>query len=113
MGKRIRFSLWYFVAAHRYLIASGDEAFVLGELLPVFEDIVAWHERGTRYGIRVDSDGLLRAGEPGVQLTDKSQEHWTRAFALMQKFDHDKGVADIQASIAYLRTVPSVADEPR
>jgi carboxymethylenebutenolidase len=43
--------------------------------------------------------------EPGVQLTDKSQEHWTRAFALMQKFDHDKGVADIQASIASLRTV--------
>ena len=26
--------------------------------------------RGTRYGIRVDpADGLLRAGEPGVQLT--------------------------------------------
>src|SRR5581483_11255514 len=28
-----------------------------------------WHRRGTRYGIRVDDDGLLRAGEPGVQLT--------------------------------------------
>jgi predicted glycogen debranching enzyme len=31
--------------------------------------IVDWHERGTRYGIRVDGDGLLMAGEPGVQLT--------------------------------------------
>jgi len=62
-------TLWFFVAAHRYLEATGDEAFVLGELLPVFEDIVAWHERGTRYGIRVDADGLLLAGEPGVQLT--------------------------------------------
>src|SRR6266481_1522747 len=38
--------------------------------------------------------------EPGVQLTDKSQEHWNRAFGLMQKFDHDKGIADIQASIS-------------
>ena len=29
-----------------------------------------WHERGTRYGIGVDpADGLLAAGEPGVQLT--------------------------------------------
>ena len=29
-----------------------------------------WHQRGTRYGIHVDaSDGLLYAGEPGVQLT--------------------------------------------
>jgi predicted glycogen debranching enzyme len=62
-------TLWFFVAAHRYLEAGGDEEFVLGELLPVFEDIVAWHERGTRYGIRVDEDGLLRAGDPGVQLT--------------------------------------------
>jgi predicted glycogen debranching enzyme len=62
-------TLWFFVAAHRYLEATGDEAFVLGELLPVFEDIVARHERGTRYGIKVDDDGLLRAGEPGVQLT--------------------------------------------
>lgn len=29
-----------------------------------------WHLRGTRHGIGVDpADGLLRAGEPGVQLT--------------------------------------------
>ena len=62
-------TLWFFVAAHRYLEASGDEEFVLGELLPVFEDIVAWHLRGTRYGIRVDDDGLLLARSPGVPLT--------------------------------------------
>jgi predicted glycogen debranching enzyme len=62
-------ALWFFIAAFRYLEASGDETFVLDELLPVLEDIVAWHERGTRYGIRVDGDGLLRAGEPGTQLT--------------------------------------------
>jgi predicted glycogen debranching enzyme len=30
---------------------------------------VTWHERGTRYGIRLDSDGLLQAGEAGIQLT--------------------------------------------
>jgi predicted glycogen debranching enzyme len=62
-------TLWYFIAAHRYLEATSDQEFVLGELLPVLEDIVAWHDRGTRYGIRVDADGLLHAGEPGVQLT--------------------------------------------
>ena len=33
------------------------------------KEIVGWFERGSRYGIRVDSDGLLLAGEPGVQLT--------------------------------------------
>jgi glycogen debranching enzyme len=38
-------------------------------LYALLAEIVSWHERGTRYGIRVDSDGLLRAGAPGVQLT--------------------------------------------
>jgi len=32
-------------------------------------DIIDWHIRGTRHNIHVDTDGLLYAGEPGVQLT--------------------------------------------
>jgi predicted glycogen debranching enzyme len=62
-------TLWFFVAIRRYLDATGDEAFVRRELLGVLEDILAWHRRGTRHGIGVDDDGLLYAGEPGVQLT--------------------------------------------
>jgi len=46
--------------------------------------------------------------EPGVQLTDKSQEHWGRAFSLMQRFDVDKGMTDIQASISHLRKLDGV-----
>ncbi|HEY1631054.1 MAG TPA: dienelactone hydrolase family protein [Rhizomicrobium sp.] len=41
--------------------------------------------------------------EPGVQLTDKSKPEWDKAFALMNEFDPDKGVGDIQASIDFLR----------
>jgi len=33
------------------------------------KESIGWHERGTRYDIKVDSDGLLRAGNPSVQLT--------------------------------------------
>lgn len=62
-------TLWFFVAVRAYLDAGGDADFVLEEVLPVLRDVVAWHDRGTRYGIRVDEDGLLRAGVPGVQLT--------------------------------------------
>ena len=62
-------TLWYFVAALRYLEATADDEFVLGELLPVFEEIVSWHLRGTRHGIHVDEDGLLYAGAPGTPLT--------------------------------------------
>jgi glycogen debranching enzyme len=62
-------TLWYVVALDRYLTATGDWP-LLDDLFPLIEDIIHWHQRGTRYGIAVDpADGLLRAGEPGVQLT--------------------------------------------
>lgn len=62
-------TLWYVEAIRAYVAAAGDEA-LLRELFPVLRDIVAWHWRGTRYRIHVDpADGLLYAGEPGVQLT--------------------------------------------
>ncbi len=62
-------TLWFFEAARAYLAYTGDEVFVRTELYPVFADIISWHARGTRYGIKVDSSGLLASGEPGVQLT--------------------------------------------
>ena len=62
-------TLWFFEAARAYLAYTGDLKFVRDELYPVFTDILAWHVRGTRYGIKVDSSGLLSSGEPGVQLT--------------------------------------------
>lgn len=61
-------ALWYFEAVRTYLDATGDEQFVRS-LFPVLADIIDWHLRGTRYGIRVLDDGLLHAGVPGVQLT--------------------------------------------
>jgi predicted glycogen debranching enzyme len=62
-------TLWFFEAARAYLAYTGDLEFVRNELYPVFTDIIAWHARGTRYGIKVDPSGLLASGEPGVQLT--------------------------------------------
>jgi predicted glycogen debranching enzyme len=62
-------SLWYFHALDRYLAATNDAA-LLSELFPILESIIDWHVKGTRYNIHVDpADGLLYAGEPGVQLT--------------------------------------------
>ena len=62
-------TLWYFVAIDEYLRATDDRA-LLAEIYPTLCSIVRWHQRGTRFSIQVDpADGLLRAGEPGVQLT--------------------------------------------
>jgi carboxymethylenebutenolidase len=41
--------------------------------------------------------------EPGVDITDKSQAEWDKAFALMNAFDTDLGVDDIQATITAAR----------
>ncbi len=62
-------SLWLFVAAYRYLVASGDAPFVKNELLPVLKDIISWHEIGTRRGLRVDTDGLLAIAPSETPLT--------------------------------------------
>ena len=62
-------TLWYIEAWRAYVEATGDEA-ALRRVFPILAGIVAAHRQGTRYGIGVDpADGLLRAGEPGIQLT--------------------------------------------
>ena len=60
--------LWYFEAIRAYYAATGDKA-LLREIWPQLTAVIDWHQRGTRYHIHLDSDGLIYAGEPGVQLT--------------------------------------------
>jgi predicted glycogen debranching enzyme len=62
-------ALWFFEAARAYLAYTSDLEFVRDELYTRFADIISWHARGTRYGIKVDPSGLLASGELGVQLT--------------------------------------------
>jgi carboxymethylenebutenolidase len=46
--------------------------------------------------------------KPGVELTDHSEADMKEAFGLLQRFDIDKGVEDIQAAINHLRSVKGV-----
>ena len=62
-------TLWYFEAIRAYAEKSGDFKTVRNDLYEKLSLVVAAHLRGTRYNIHVDTDGLLYAGEPGVQLT--------------------------------------------
>jgi predicted glycogen debranching enzyme len=62
-------TLWFFHATSRYVEMSGDWD-TLHRLLPMFQEVIAQHERGTRFGIRIDpKDGLLMQGAPDLQLT--------------------------------------------
>jgi predicted glycogen debranching enzyme len=62
-------TLWYFEAIRSYLEYTGDYSSVETQLYSVLNDIVNWHLRGTRYGIRMDDDGLITSTDPSVQLT--------------------------------------------
>ncbi len=71
-------SLWYVVAVGEYLEAArsgkgGVPCWVCGGEAGCLESavtaILEGYASGTRHGIRKDKDGLLAAGEPGVQLT--------------------------------------------
>lgn len=72
-------TLWYFQAIYAHWQATGTVEPVCRELYPVLVDILRWHVEGTRFNIRMDpADGLLFAGEPGLQLTwmDAKIDDW-------------------------------------
>jgi predicted glycogen debranching enzyme len=65
-------SLWYVIAVHEYLEAAAGRRDAPADrepLLAAADAILDGYARGTRHGIRLDADGLLAAGAPGLQLT--------------------------------------------
>ena len=70
-------TLWFFHALGRYLAYTGDWA-LIASFMPTLADIVQRHLAGTRFGIRVDADGLLAQGQDGYQLTwmDAKVQDW-------------------------------------
>ncbi|MGE5234869.1 MAG: amylo-alpha-1,6-glucosidase [Acidobacteriota bacterium] len=67
-------SLWFAVAAGELLAAEERGEAMLrrrdrDRLDAAVDAILTGYTAGTRYGIRVDDDGLVAAGEPGTQLT--------------------------------------------
>ena len=102
-------TLWFFEAVRALLHYTDDSEFVRAHLYPVLASIIDWHVRGTRYGIRVDEDGLLASGEPGVQLTwmdakvgdwvvtprhgkpVEIQALWYNALRVMEQWAHEFG----------------------
>ena len=59
-------TLWFIEAVRSYLAYTDDLDFVDNELYGVLAEIISWHVGGTRFGIKVDSNGLLSSGELGV-----------------------------------------------
>lgn len=70
---------------------------------------------GVNKVMRELTDGYAEAGfvaicpdifwriEPGVDITDQSEAEWQKAFELFGKFDVDRGVEDLKATLAHVR----------
>ena len=62
-------SLWFVIAADRYMEATADTAFWQSVLMPAVNAILTGYHAGTRFDIRADADGLLAGGSRRTQLT--------------------------------------------
>ena len=62
-------SLWFIIAAERYVQATGDMKFWQGVLMPAANAILTAYHVGTRFDIRADADSLLTGGSRKTQLT--------------------------------------------
>ena len=76
---------------------------VIQEIFGVNQDMRAHCDQLAADGYIALCPDLFWRQEPGIQLTDKTDAEWQRAFALYQGFDVDKGVADLKVALAYLR----------
>ncbi len=71
-------SLWYVVAVGELLAAAPVPPSDAAALQAACTAILHGYAAGTRHGIRLDTDGLIACGEPGVQLTwmDAKVDGW-------------------------------------
>jgi carboxymethylenebutenolidase len=70
----------------------------------VMRDLANWY---AARGFTVICPDLFWRQQPGIQLTDKTQEEWNRAFELYRGLDEAKAVEDAAAAMAYLRQHPA------
>ncbi len=73
---------------------------------------------GVNYAMRAISDWLAAMGfiavcpdlfwriEPRIDITDRTQAEWDKAFALFNAFDQEKGIADLKATLSAARKLP-------
>ena len=91
-----------------YLASPGGDGpgvLVIQEIFGVNKDMRGHCDRLAAHGYFALCPDLFWRQEPGVQITDQSEEEWARAFELFQGFNVDLGVVDLKESLEYLREI--------
>lgn len=110
-------ALLFINCVYLYYEATKDMAFVR-EVYPVMERIMAGYQKGTQFGIHMDADGLICAGEGLSQVTwmdvrvgeilptprhGKPVEinaYWYNALKIMEKFTEEKTLSEAYGTLA-------------
>ncbi len=79
---------------------------VIQEIFGVNDALRATCEQMAAMGFIAVAPDLFWRQEPGVNMTDKSEAEWKKAFVLMNGFDQDKGVEDLKVALAAARKLP-------
>jgi len=79
---------------------------VLQEIFGINADLKATCEWLARQGFIAVCPDLFWRIEPGVSLSKLDEAEWQRGFQFYQKFDRERGVADIGATLTLTRKVP-------
>jgi len=79
---------------------------VIQEIFGVNDSLKATCGELAEMGFIAIAPDLFWRQEPGVNITDKSEAEWKRAFALMNGFDQDKGVDDLKVTLQAARKLP-------
>jgi len=87
---------------------AGPGLVVIQEIFGVNAPMRALCDQYAEQGYVAACPDLFWRQEPGIQLTDKEQAHWDRAFELYKGFDVDLGIKDIAATIDTLRGLEQV-----
>ncbi|MDH5559066.1 MAG: dienelactone hydrolase family protein [Alphaproteobacteria bacterium] len=90
---------------------SGPGLLVIQEIFGVNQSMRQMCDDFAAQGFVALCPDIFWRQEPGIQITDKSDEEWQRAFQLFQGFDVDKGIEDLKDSLAALRDLDACGDK--
>jgi carboxymethylenebutenolidase len=82
---------------------NGATIIVIQEIFGVNDFVRAIADDYASRGYAAIAPDLFWRIEPGVNITDKSEAEWKKAFDLYSKFNVDGGIEDIQATITHAR----------
>lgn len=100
------FNAYHAAASGAHATGPVGAVVLIQEIFGVSASLREIADEVAQLGYHVLAPDLFWRQKPGVDLSDKTKEEWDQAFALMNGFDQDLGIADLKATLDAARTLP-------